>query len=149
MTSGGIIHEEMPRRGPSGLVNGFQLWVNLPAALKMRPPRYQEVKADRIPTLDHNGRRVRLVAGHHAGGRGPVSEIAAAPLYMDVRLEPGSEFTVSTPRDHTALAYVFEGEFGLGVDGRGERVEAVRMLVFGQGDELRVRAGETPRRASS
>ncbi len=90
MTSGrGILHEEMPRRGPSGLVNGFQLWVNLPAAQKMGPPRYQEVSAGEIPSIVQNGATVRVVAGEYAGTRGPVGEIAAQPLYMDVTLEPG------------------------------------------------------------
>jgi redox-sensitive bicupin YhaK (pirin superfamily) len=56
MTSGrGILHEEMPRRGPSGVIYGFQLWVNLPAAEKMSPPRYQEVNADNIPTAEMDG----------------------------------------------------------------------------------------------
>src|SRR5512139_1066953 len=68
MTSGrGILHEEMPRRGPNGIIAGFQLWVNLPAAQKMSAPRYQEVSAENIPSVDHQGARVRLVAGEFAG----------------------------------------------------------------------------------
>src|SRR5512139_2983379 len=64
MTSGrGILHEEMPRRGPDGNIYGFQLWVNLPAALKMSQPRYQEVSADSIPSVHKDGVTIRLVAG--------------------------------------------------------------------------------------
>src|SRR5512143_1319284 len=64
MTSGrGIMHEEMPRRGPSGDIFGFQLWVNLPAALKMNQPRYQEVSAATIPTTQRDGAIIRVVAG--------------------------------------------------------------------------------------
>jgi redox-sensitive bicupin YhaK (pirin superfamily) len=144
MTSGrGILHEEMPRRGPNGAINGFQLWVNLPAAEKMSQPRYQEVSAASIPCVEANGAQVRLVAGEFAGIRGPVTEIAARPLYMDVKLEPGAEFVEAVPAGHSAVAYVFEGEglFGVDEDGQGEFVQAVRMLVFEDGNALRVQAG--------
>jgi hypothetical protein len=141
MTSGrGILHEEMPKRGPEGRVNGFQLWVNLPAGLKMGQPRYQEVASGSIPAHEADGARVRVVAGSHGGVRGPVSEIAARPVYMDVTLQPGAGFSMPIPEGHTAIAYIFEGrgEFGPSADGRS--VEAVCMLVFGEGEELRVRA---------
>jgi redox-sensitive bicupin YhaK (pirin superfamily) len=144
MTSGrGILHEEMPRRGPSGVIYGFQLWVNLPAAQKMSPPRYQEVNADSIPTAEMDGVKARIVAGEYAGVRGPVTEIAAKPLYMDVTLEPGKEFCLAIPERHFAVAYVFEGEGLFGVDeaGHGEFAQAVRMLVFEDGDYLRVLTG--------
>jgi len=143
MTSGrGIMHEEMPKRGPEGRVNGFQLWVNLPAAQKMGPPRYQEVAADSIPAQDQAGVKARVVAGRFDGVVGPVTEIAAQPVYMDVTLQAGTEFSLPIPAGHTAIAYIFEGsgEFGLGASGRGELVEAVKMAVFGEGDHLRVRA---------
>lgn len=144
MTSGrGILHEEMPRRGPSGTIYGFQLWVNLPAAQKMSEPRYQEVTADSIPSVELEGASVRVVAGEFAGTRGPVTEIAAQPLYMDVTLEPGAEFDLPVPAGHFTLAYVFEGEglFGLDKAGEGEFIQAVRMLIFEDGDHFRAQAG--------
>ena len=138
MTSGrGILHEEMPRRGESGNIYGFQLWVNLPAAQKMSQPRYQEVNSSTIPIIEKNGVTVRLVAGELDGIRGPVTEIAAAPLYMDVKLTPASRFIYPIPSGHTVLAYVFEGtgEFG------GEVVESVSMVVFNDdGDQLEVKS---------
>ncbi|MFQ5942770.1 MAG: pirin family protein [Anaerolineales bacterium] len=140
MTSGrGIMHEEMPKRGPDGTVNGFQLWVNLPAAEKMGRPRYQEVSSETIPTAGENGAEVRVVAGQFDGVSGPVTEIAAQPLYMDVTLKAGEEFSLPVPTDHTVVAYVFEGRglFGKGVD---ETVGAVRMVVFGEGGLILVRA---------
>src|SRR5512143_3382334 len=64
MTAGrGILHEEMPRRGPEGTIYGFQLWVNLPARLKMSQPRYQEVSSSTIPTYEKDGVKIRVVAG--------------------------------------------------------------------------------------
>ncbi|NIM92238.1 MAG: pirin family protein [Anaerolineales bacterium] len=143
MTSGsGILHEEMPRRGPNGNVFGFQLWVNLPAAEKMSEPRYQELTSDSIPTLENDGVRVRMVAGVYDGTVGPVTEIAARPSYVDVALEPAVEFSLPVPVGHSAIAYLFEGEgiFGMDLDGHGELVQAVRMVKFGDGDHIRVQA---------
>lgn len=137
MTSGrGILHEEMPRRSENGNIYGFQLWVNLPAAQKMGQPRYQEVNAGEIPVVEKDGASIRLVAGEIDGVRGPVTEIAASPLYMDVKLAPGSRFILPIPSGHSVLAYVFEGagEFG------DQVVESVSMAVFNDdGDQIEVK----------
>ena len=136
MTSGrGILHEEMPRRSEeSGVIYGFQLWVNLPAAQKMTNPRYQEVTAASISSTTKDGATVRVVAGEFNGTVGPVTEIAASPLYLDVRLAPASRFICPIPSGHTALAYVFEGAGNFS----GEAVESVRMVVFSDGDQIEV-----------
>ena len=144
MTSGrGILHEEMPRRSPDGNIFGFQLWVNLPAQRKMDPPRYQEVSAGAIPVVRREGQAIRVVAGEVDGVSGPVTQIAANPLYLDVQLEPGARFTQAIPAGHTAIAYVYrgEGQFGLDDTGGGQIVSAVRLVVFGEGDALQVQAG--------
>jgi quercetin 2,3-dioxygenase len=146
MTSGrGILHEEMPRRGPEGTIYGFQLWVNLPAALKMTTPHYQEVNAQSIPTDEKDGVKVRLVAGEYEGIKGPVTEIAAQPLYMDVTLEPGTTFTQAIPDGHTAVVYVFEGQasFGGANEQGAEFVQSVHMAVLSDGESLRVQTGTT------
>ena len=143
MTSGsGIMHEEMPRRSPEGNIFGFQLWVNLPAALKMSQPRYQEVTAETIPMVERKGAEIRIVAGNIDGVVGPVTEISANPIYLDVQLDPGSTFDHPIPEGHTAVAYVFEGQgfFGLDEQEGGELIESVRLLFFGGGDYLRVQA---------
>ncbi len=137
MSSGrGILHEEMPRRGPSGNIFGFQLWVNLPAHLKMSPPRYQEVTAATIPTYEKDGVRVRVVAGEVDGVTGPVRDIAASPLYMDVELQPGIEWQFPVPVGHTLIVYAFEGEAVFS----GETVAAPKMIRFADGDHLTVQA---------
>ncbi len=141
MTSGsGIMHEEMPRRSSQGNVFGFQLWVNLPAAMKMSQPRYQEVNAETIPMVGKDGAKIRLVAGEVDGVKGPVTEIAANPVYIDVELEPGSTFSYPIPQGHTAVAYVFEGEAAFGVNeaGQGKLIEAVHMVEFSDGDHLQI-----------
>lgn len=143
MTSGrGILHEEMPRRGPSGNIYGFQLWVNLPAAQKMVAPRYQEVSAETIPAYENDGLRVRVVAGSYGAVSGPVTQIAASPLYLDVQMAPDTEFVQPIPVGHTALAYLFEGEALFG----DRTVAAVHMLQFADGDHLRVKTENSPAR---
>ncbi len=144
MTSGsGILHEEMPKRSPNGLVTGFQLWVNLPARLKMSQPRYQEVTENDIPVIEMDGAKIRLVAGQLDGQTGPVTEIANQPLYMDISLEANTLLELPVETDHFALVYLFEGEalFGLDEKDEGEFVKSVRMLVLSEGDYFRVQTG--------
>jgi hypothetical protein len=145
MTAGrGILHEEMPRRGPNGTIYGFQLWVNLPARLKMSQPKYQEIAASAIPVVERNGVKVRVVAGEFFGVKGPVTEIAAEPIYADVEVAPGVEFIQTVPHDHTVVAYVFEGQ-GTFTNGQADssvEIESVSMVEFGPGDEIRIRADE-------
>ncbi len=139
---GGILHEEMPRRGLDGIINGFQLWVNLPASQKMSRPRYQGVEAVTIPVFEKEGCRVHVIAGMLGDIVGPVTEIAANPIYLDVALEPGATFNVPVPEKQTCLAYIFDGQ---GVFGDQE-VAGVKMVVFGSGDQIEVKAGTSPLR---
>jgi quercetin 2,3-dioxygenase len=141
MSSGrGIMHEEMPRRGENGAIYGFQLWVNLPSHLKMSEPRYQEVNASTIPTYEKEGIKIRVVAGTVDGISGPVQDIAASPLYLDLQLAPDKEWTQPIPSGHTALAYVFEGE---GVFS-GDTIEAVKLLKFADGDHIHIKTENMP-----
>ncbi len=143
MTAGsGILHEEMPKVGPRRL-DGFQIWVNLPAKLKMTSPRYQDVPAARIPELARpDGARLRVVAGEVDGVVGAVREIFAGPTYLDVALPAGGSFEQPVPRGHTALLYVFRGEVSVGGPGaRGPAVPAPRLVVLTDGDVVRVHAG--------
>src|SRR6187397_3458289 len=111
MTAGrGIIHQEMPKGDATGRMHGFQLWANLPSALKMTPPRYQEVKAADIPQItDDDGTHVRLICGSFWGQRGPVDGIAADPVYLDVSVAPGRRKSLPVSTTRHAFAYVFAG----------------------------------------
>lgn len=134
---GGIMHEEMPR-GVDDHMEGFQLWVNLPAKLKMCSPRYQEIKAADIPVGTREpGIEVKVIAGEYAGVHGPVTEIAADPTYLDVKLENGARFAQTIPADHTAFAYLFEGD----AEFAGKTLEATRLVVLGDGNLVEVTAG--------
>jgi redox-sensitive bicupin YhaK (pirin superfamily) len=140
MTAGrGIVHSEMPEQ-ESDRLRGFQLWVNLPAAEKMCAPRYQDIGARDIPEVVTDGLRVRVLAGEHGGGRGPVRGIAVEPLYLDVSLEAGRTFSLPVARGHEAFAYVFEGSAAIG----GHRVGRHVLAVLGEGERIEVAAGEGP-----
>ena len=149
MTAGsGILHEEMPRVGQRRL-DGFQIWVNLPARLKMTRPRYQDVAAAAIPEVARpDGARVRVVAGAVDGVEGAVKGIFAGPSYLDVALPAGGAFEQPVPRGHTALLYVFQGEVRVGGPGPGQgaAIGSPRLVVLTDGDVVRVHAGAAPAR---
>jgi hypothetical protein len=111
MTAGsGILHQEMPEGDPRGRMHGFQLWANLPASLKMSPPRYQDIPAKEIPEItDDDGTRARVICGTFWGKTGPVDGIAAEPRYLDVSIPAGRRKTLPVDTTRNAFAYVFEG----------------------------------------
>ena len=142
MTAGrGIMHEEMPQVRPEG-VAGFQLWVNLPKRQKMIAPRYQNVNANEIAEIKREGgAKIRVIAGQVDGVVGPISGIAAEPLYLDVAVAPHGSFSLPIPRGHSAFAYVFEGEGKFGPEKRS--VTTPRLVVWDDGDSVEVRTEES------
>ncbi len=145
MTAGrGIMHEEMPQRH-GGHLSGFQLWINLPARLKLTRPRYQEFAARQIPEVSHdNGVTVRVIAGIVNGVRGAVNGIAADPTYLDVSVPANGVFSQPIPRGHTAFAYVYagEGQFGVQAGTAGTAVPEPRLVIFADGDAVEIRASQ-------
>jgi redox-sensitive bicupin YhaK (pirin superfamily) len=137
--AGGIMHEEMPHASTDGLA-GFQLWVNLPAKLKMTKPRYQEVAAKNIPVVEQDGAKILVIAGEVEGVAGAVSEIYAEPSYLDVTLEAQREFTHAIPRGHTAFAYLFAGSATF--DDSGDVIANPMLVVFQDGDFVNIQAGD-------
>jgi redox-sensitive bicupin YhaK (pirin superfamily) len=140
MTSGrGIMHEEMPKPR-LGKMSGFQLWVNLPAALKMSQPRYQEIPSASIPEISRpDGAKIRVIAGEYDGTRGPVTEIAANPLYLDVSLPPATSFSCLINETYMAFIYVFEGEGYAPQKFEEVKISALKLAVFYDGQSVDVR----------
>jgi redox-sensitive bicupin YhaK (pirin superfamily) len=134
MTAGrGIVHSEMPRQ-ESGLMAGFQLWVNLPAARKMDPPRYQDIPPEAVPVVTPaDGVTVKVLAGALGEVEGPVRGIVTAPLMLDVALAPGASLEVPVPPGHAVFTYVFEGSVGFGGPTPVTRGYTV---LFGEGDRV-------------
>ena len=137
MTSGrGIMHEEMPQPHEDEMI-GFQLWVNLPARLKMTKPRYQNITSEQIPQVQHNdGVKIRVIAGKVDGVTGPVKEIIADPTYLDISIPPNKTFSQPINRGYAAFAYIFEGEglFDAEEINSGKPISSPHMIVFGNGD---------------
>jgi redox-sensitive bicupin YhaK (pirin superfamily) len=137
MTAGrGIIHSEMPRQ-ESGVMRGFQLWINLPAAEKMKPAHYQDIKADTIPQVQlAKGGSLKLIAGEYDSGgtliQGAVTGITTQPTYFDVALDEGQEFTHQIPQEHSCFIYVYEGELRVGADRRPLKQRQLGVLVEGE-----------------
>lgn len=116
---------------------GFQLWLNLPARLKMSKPRYQEFPATQIPVVaPQDGVTVKLIAGELGGKVGPVSGVATQPVYQDIGLAAGIAYSAPVPATHQAFVYVFEGSVQAGPAGSRHRVERGQMAVLGSGDHL-------------
>ena len=111
MTAGsGIIHQEMPKGDDNGVMEGFQLWANLPKSRKMMEPRYRDIKASEVPTVKtKSGAIVKVIAGTVEGKQGPVRDIVIEPEYLDVTVPARGEFVHKTARGHTVFAYVIAG----------------------------------------
>jgi len=127
MTAGrGVIHSELPEQS-EGLMEGFQLWLNLPAHDKMRPPWYRDFTAAELPTfVTAAGVRVVAIAGTSHGVRGAVQREGTEPLYLDLCLPAGARFEHVLPESHNAFVYVYRGA----VEIEGTPVPAGRMAVF-------------------
>lgn len=141
MTAGrGIEHSEMPEQ-EDGLLKGFQLWVNLPAAQKMAEPRYQELEPAEIPEeIRDNGIRVRVIAGKTVQGtRGAVSQIAADPIYFDVSLPAGATYEEVIPSKHNTFVYLITGEIQvLDAEQRVSNISTGQLAVLQEGDGVRI-----------
>lgn len=160
MTAGrGIYHQEMPQGDEIGRMHGFQLWANLPSALKMTEPRYQEIKSVDIPEIvDDDGTKVRLICGAFWGKRGPVEGIAADPAYLDISVSPGLQKTIPVEMMSHAFAYVFagSGQFKNASAPQAAPTEDLlteqirystsaenrSLILFDSGDSITVQAGE-------
>ncbi len=126
MTAGrGIVHSEMPEQ-EDGRLEGFQLWVNLPASHKMTQPTYQEHDADNIPLETRPGTSIKVITGNTSQGTaGPVSQPLTEPLYLDVSIEANSTFSEALPEQHNAFVYVIEGSVTLETE-QGESTNVIR-----------------------
>jgi len=145
MTAGrGIVHSEMPQQ-ENGLMWGFQLWVNLPAADKMTTPRYQDIQGDQIPEAAvADGVNARVIAGELAGVAGAVTDVATDPAYFDLHFEAGASLTVPLPERHNSFIYVYEGRIGAGPAAERTTVERGELALLSHGDSLELVAGDDP-----
>lgn len=132
MTAGrGLVHSEMPEQ-EEGLMEGFQLWLNLPAKDKMRKPWYRDIQSDEIPEFrTPAGVHVRVIAGESHGIQGAVQREHTEPLYLDLTLPPGAEFAQPLAPDRNALLYVFRESLFIG----SSEIPTKRMAILANDSE--------------
>ncbi|MEO0003626.1 MAG: Quercetin 2,3-dioxygenase [Pseudomonadota bacterium] len=145
MTAGsGLIHSEIPQQ-EEGVMEGFQLWLNLPARDKMNPPWYRDIAQAELPRFTTaEGVAVTVIAGESHGVSGAVTREATAPTYLDLHLPAGTRFEQALPADHNAFVYVYRGAVSLG----GQAVPVQRMAILANepgADGVRIEAGEDAR----
>ena len=148
MTAGkGIIHSEMPEQ-EDGRLEGFQLWINLPASHKMTQPAYQEYAVDNIPLETRPGTSIRVITGETSQGTvGPVSQPLTEPLYLDISLEANTAFAESIPGQHNAFVYVIRGSVRLENE-QGEKTSGTRdqLAILSQGTVVELESQKEPAR---
>lgn len=143
MTTGrGIIHSEMPQQD-QGLMRGFQLWLNLPAAEKMKPAAYKDIPSSEIPVATlNNGGCIKVIANTAVvDGKviaGPIQGLTTDPIYWDIHLPLNADFAHAIPATHNTFLYVYEGEIAIGDDQR--KLTAGNAGLLATGDEILVRA---------
>ena len=127
MTAGrGIIHSEMPEQ-EDGVMEGFQLWLNLPARRKMIPAWYRDIPSAEIPEYKTaEGVTVRVIAGTSNGISGAMTREDTEPLYLDIDLPAGNQFSTAIPTTHNAFIYVYRGAVTIG----GRTLEENRMGIL-------------------
>jgi redox-sensitive bicupin YhaK (pirin superfamily) len=134
MTAGsGIIHQEMPQKY-NGLMQGFQLWVNLPAKKKMTDPKYRGITKDQIPTIEKDGQTIKVIAGKIEGIEGPVRDLSTETEYFDVELAAGKEFQHLTHKNLTVFSYVINGS----VEVHDQKIKSGQCGVFNRGDSVKI-----------
>lgn len=154
MTAGrGLIHSELPEQ-EEGVMEGFQLWLNLPASHKMTTPWYQDFQAESIPSFETDeGVSVRVIAGQSHGVAGAMQRDLTEPVYLDLHLPPGARFAQALPAGHNAFVYVYRGALRIGDLDHPEGSEVVplqRMAILAntpEADGVSLQAGDAPTRA--
>jgi len=150
MTAGrGVIHSEMPEQ-EDGVMEGFQLWLNLAAADKMQAPDYRDIPAAQIPEWQGGGAGVRVIAGASQGVAGAMKRPRTLPVYLDIHLAAGARFEQPLPAGHNAFVYVYRGALAV-VAAPGETaVPTQRMAILANtpdADGVVLQAGPSPARA--
>ena len=135
-TGSGIIHSEMPAM-TEGTLHGFQLWINMPANLKMSKPNYIYIDAEEMQTHKDEGKIVKVIAGKFEQAEGPVKKHNVEPVYLDIELKKDKEFNFKLPSTHNSFIYLIKGEIKIGKN-HHQKVENSKLILLEKGSELKV-----------
>ena len=137
-TGSGIIHSEMPAMS-DGILHGFQLWINMPAKLKMTKPNYIYIDADQMCVHKDNDKKVKVIAGKFENAEGPVKGHNVEPIYFDVELDKDKLFNFKIPSAHNTFIYLINGEIEIGKN-KHDNVKDSTLILLTQGEDLKVKA---------
>jgi len=136
-TGGGIIHSEMPTM-TEGKLHGFQLWVNMPAKLKMNKPEYIYIDSKQMQVHKDLDKKIKTIAGKFGDAEGPVKDHNVEPVYFDVELETSKEFNFDLPSNHNSFVYLIEGEIKIG-DKNHDEVNGSTLILLTKGEKLKIK----------
>ena len=136
-TGGGIIHSEMPAMS-EGKLHGFQLWVNMPAKLKMSKPEYIYIDAEQMQIHKDSEKKIKIIAGKFDDIEGPVKGHNVEPVYFDVELEKDKIFNFDLSSTHNSFVYLIEGEIKIG-DKNHDKVNGSTLITLTKGEKLKVK----------
>jgi len=137
-TGSGIIHSEMPAMS-SGKLHGFQLWINMPAKLKMNKPDYIYIDSEKISIHKDKNKHVKIIAGKFEKVEGPVKGHNIEPVYFDVELNKDKEFNYNLPSTHNTFIYLISGEIEIGKK-KHDKVKDSTLILLSKGEDLKVKA---------
>ena len=137
-TGSGIIHSEMPAM-KEGRLHGFQLWINMPAKMKMSKPEYHYIDADQMTLHKDDEKQVKVIAGKFENLKGPIMEHNLDPIYFDIELKKGKKFDFEIPSTHNSFIYLIEGEIKIG-DKIHDKVKGSTLILLTRGENLKVSA---------
>jgi len=137
-TGSGIIHSEMPAMN-EGKLHGFQLWINMPAKLKMSKPNYIYIDSDQIQIHNDEEKKVKVIAGRFEKAEGTVKKHNIEPIYFDIEIKKDKEFTFNLPSAHNSFIYLIDGEIKIG-NQEHKRVKGSTLIILTKGEKLSVTA---------
>ena len=137
-TGSGIIHSEMPAM-KEGKLHGFQLWINMPASMKMDKPEYHYIDADKMSVHKDSDKQIKVIAGKFQKAEGPIKKHNVEPVYFDVELKKDKEFNFEIPSSHNSFIYLIEGEIKIGEKGH-DKVKDSTLILLTNGEKLKVTA---------
>jgi len=137
-TGSGIIHSEMPAM-KEGKLHGFQLWINMPAKMKMSKPEYHYIDANQMAVHQDADKQIKVIAGKFEKAEGPIRGHNVEPIYFDIELKKGKEFTYEIPSSHNSFIYLIEGEIKIG-DKTHDKVTNSTLILLTKGENLKVSA---------
>ena len=137
-TGSGIIHSEMPAM-KEGKLHGFQLWINMPARMKMDKPEYHYIDADKMSVHKDHDKQIKVIAGKFQKAEGPIKKHNVDPVYFDVELKKDKEFNFEIPSSHNSFIYLIEGEIEIG-EKNHDKVKDSTLILLTKGEKLKVTA---------